>query len=1240
MRPKSSLTLKLLLSLVAGISMMSMDAATAVFAATTVNLPDYSAPVLTPESQAATAWTNTIPNALADYYTYVPYSNDDAVKLGFPSTCGNTTLTGSPVDVGSTADCYTISVRQFVQPTSLDFLKYVGIPGFPGAGLIQADGVTPFSSTTDSSNPSGFLGSVAAGNLTSAWGYGSGGTGWMPNYPAGPVVTGNAPLPFRAVPFAALFGSSYNGDATATGVWHFPAPTIKGTSGRPVYVQWINDLPNVKPQGHDPSVDCGTFAKFCYPFNRIVTHVHGAHVTPESDGLAVAWYTPDFALFGEGKFADNLYSGTPGKPIYRYPMTQEAGTIWYHDHAVGTTHTNTNNGMAGFFPITDANEQARITEGTLPNPIFDNGFALQDRTFSTKAQMVMPDYATYDRTTPGCIIDAVTNLADPNTCTRLQWAKVLTADTVSKTNLTPVTKFVPMTSPEGIAATTVGNASYALNFPAGSTVDLKNSFEGITLAGKPFTQSAPFPATSATLEYFGNMPVVNGVTYGNFNLEARVQRMRFIGGNDSRTWIMQIVKKGAVGTPSDCGTPAIAGGCMVYNPADIIPFFQIGSEQGLLDKPVRRDSIDLMDGERVDVLVDFTGVDPGSQFILKNLGDDAPYSGAFDFANLATRQPTSVDIPEIMQFTVAAADFVAKPNSARPSVLATSPGTPLRPQTPLVYPVPTAGEPVRTVSLIEITDQYGRTMPTIDARGFIPPGMMTTEYIKQNNTEYWDIVNTTVDAHPMHIHQVAFRALYRQAIASFDPPYSNTITKVFSQPTYHAGANLPISVDTWDAGWKDTIQSIPGTVVRVIATWDLTGEYVWHCHILSHEEHDMMRPFMVVSASTAAAPKKLTASVNNNQGTITLSWPAVTGATGYVIHESTNNFTTSIYAVTTGPVVQAVLKNKADGTYTYRISAILGSAQTGFTACTSPVIVAKTVAAPASVKVPTINDNGLVPVTWAASSTPSFFESVTGSLYYPVQYMVTYDVTATLTTAPFTAYTTTGFSGVGTTFSATIGQTPDPVTGAVVPLPDGIYTITVVANLASWKPSIAKAGVNAVAVSRVAQPVAKVSAAIVAGKTIKVTWPLSATVGASYTVFQNSVQVATGLTGTTYTTGALTNGIYIMSVRADRAGLTGSATVAAAPVTINVTNVAPSSLTATKNGTTGVILSWPTIAGATMKITQNLTVISPTITTQGLLSVVSLTGLAPGTYAFTIQNTTTGANPSKVVNSTPKSIKI
>ena len=168
--------------------------------------PEYSFPVLTPASQASTAWTNVIPNALASNFTYRPYSNADAVALGFPSVCGNLALS-TPGDSASTEDCYTITVKKFEQQLALP-----GIFG-GGAGLLDASGV-PF----------------ASGARTRVLRDGSGGVNWTP--PGATVaVTGNAPAPF------------VDGTYGTTGIRHFPAPTIRGTKGRPVRVQWLNELP-------------------------------------------------------------------------------------------------------------------------------------------------------------------------------------------------------------------------------------------------------------------------------------------------------------------------------------------------------------------------------------------------------------------------------------------------------------------------------------------------------------------------------------------------------------------------------------------------------------------------------------------------------------------------------------------------------------------------------------------------------------------------------------------------------------------------------------------------------------------------------------------------------------------------------------------------------------------------------------------------------------------------------------
>ncbi len=871
MRTRSS-TAKRLLKLITGISVMSLCAAPSLFAAfpqTDFDPQFTTQEFLTPVSQT-NAWTNTIPNALASYYTYIPLSNADAVAIGFPSTCGNKTAVTNPFtgavyhtpdsgDAASTADCYIISVRQFKQPTSLDFLKYVlpefpipvafqdpldatkGVNLFPGTGLLNAAG-TPFVDTTG--NVLSFAGSNGT-NGTNAWGYGSGGQGWNPYYvsPAnpGPTIRGCAPWAFQTTPFNFAFGPGQNGDPNATGVWHFPAPTIKGTAGatrRPVYVQWLNDLPNVIPPGHDPTVDCGANAPSCYPYNRQVVHVHGAHVGPESDGLATSWYTPNFALFGEGKFPVGAYpytapAGTAAAigPINFYPLTQEAGTIWYHDHAIGTTHLNTNQGMAGFFPITDTNEIARQVEGTLPTGNNELGFALQDRHFDINAQMIMPNYAIYDKTDSNCTyLDAPGNLIpDPAHCTRQQFVKAA----------------------DGHLIPLAGNQALLGNAQNPTTGCVSNPNGPYTVAN----QCAPFGATSASLEYFGVMPVVNGVTYGTYPVAPGVYRMRFIGGTDSRSWLMQL--------------QTVTGA--------VIPFWQIASEQGLLNKPVRRDIIDLMGGERIDVLVDFNvlavaGNVPATRVFLKNLGEDAPYAGALVTDPLTAPVPATV-IPEVMVFDVSAGPV--NYNSTNPATLAAAAGSPLRPAAAL--PALVTPDYTRTIALVEITDAFGRTMPTVDARGYRPTEVPITENILQNQIEQWDIVNTTVDAHPMHLHQVAFQLINRQAVNLFSPPdgyvvnnlgdsaynpafplfpangYIDAAAAAIYAPSQYAAVGPVIAPQAHEAlAMKDTVDCPPGYVTRILTTFDILGTYVWHCHILSHEEHDMMRPFRVVAAKLAA----------------------------------------------------------------------------------------------------------------------------------------------------------------------------------------------------------------------------------------------------------------------------------------------------------------------------------------------------------------------------------------------------
>jgi Putative multicopper oxidases len=102
-----------------------------------------------------------------------------------------------------------------------------------------------------------------------------------------------------------------------------------------------------------------------------------------------------------------------------------------------------------------------------------------------------------------------------------------------------------------------------------------------------------------------------------------------------------------------------------------------------------------------------------------------------------------------------------------------------------------------------------------------------TENPSLGNTEEWDIYNFTVDAHPIHLHLVRFQVISRIPIPGVAP------------------VPVPIGVLPWERGYKDTVIAYPGEITKVRALFDIPGLYVWHCHIVEHEDNEMMRPFVV-----------------------------------------------------------------------------------------------------------------------------------------------------------------------------------------------------------------------------------------------------------------------------------------------------------------------------------------------------------------------------------------------------------
>ncbi len=115
-----------------------------------------------------------------------------------------------------------------------------------------------------------------------------------------------------------------------------------------------------------------------------------------------------------------------------------------------------------------------------------------------------------------------------------------------------------------------------------------------------------------------------------------------------------------------------------------------------------------------------------------------------------------------------------------------------------------------------------------------------TENPAVGETEIWEFYNTTVDAHPMHIHEVAFEVVNRQGITITDQNTEDGTGIV--QPDPNSPARGP---EPWERGRKDTVLALPGEVTRVKATFSSPGQFVWHCHIVEHEDNEMMRPYRI-----------------------------------------------------------------------------------------------------------------------------------------------------------------------------------------------------------------------------------------------------------------------------------------------------------------------------------------------------------------------------------------------------------
>jgi spore coat protein A len=602
----------------------------------------------------------------------------------------------------------------------------------------------------------------------------------------------------------------------ANPVQRYLGGAIIAQKGRPVKLKVKNRLPKKHPLPVDNSI---MGAEKDQPVNRTAVHLHGGFTPWTSDGTPFSWFTPAGGPVGE----TFLNPGSePGTAEYYYTNDQSARLAWYHDHAMGITRLNAYAGLASAYIIRDDEETQLINSHVLPaNEI---PLIIQDKTF----------------------VDG----SDPN----YKWGKK-------------------------------GDLWYPYLYEKNVEPDGKGRWDyGPDMTPPALLPNPTLPAPAALVpEFFSDTMLVNGTCYPFLEVQPRHYRFRILNGSQARFYNLQLYYADSTGYEAHLSKP---GPRMI----------QIGTEAGFLPFPVAlnnppariafdpatgnatRYNLLLAPAERADIIVDFSKVPAGAKLILYS---DAPapfpggdprndyITGGPDQSPIGGAPPTKPGMgpnsQTLMQFRVV--PLLGQPDPAAMDILETLAvnggaffNNLYNSLLPAVIKHDTKkAARIRVLTLNEDFDDYGRLIQTLGTNkqnGVNNQGLPTwgrgymddpTENPKAGDIEIWHICNLTMDTHPIHFHLVNVQLLSRRP---FDVAGFN------GTPSYTGPARSP---DANEEGWKETVRMNPGEVTTVIMKFDLpkvpfhipisprTGghEYVWHCHILEHEEHDMMRPLVV-----------------------------------------------------------------------------------------------------------------------------------------------------------------------------------------------------------------------------------------------------------------------------------------------------------------------------------------------------------------------------------------------------------
>ncbi|KEK25586.1 multicopper oxidase family protein [Bacillus gaemokensis] len=290
------------------------------------------------------------------------------------------------------------------------------------------------------------------------------------------------------------------------------------------------------------------------------------------------------------------------------------------------------------------------------------------------------------------------------------------------------------------------------------------------------------PNPSIVPFFCGDNIIVNGKVWPYLEVEPRKYRFRILNGSNTRTYELSLSSNQS--------------------------FIQIGTDSGFLQRPKGIKKIILAPAERVDVIIDFKKL-KGKSVILQNGNGCGGPVNPEDDANVmkfsVTKNLDGIDrscIPCYMR---------KKDDSLRRCV-----------------------KRIRKLKVTASRDMYNRPMLLLDDKMWHDP---VSEIMRAGDVEIWEFLNVTGGVHPIHLHLVYFYILDRQP---FDVKFYNETGEI-------RFTGSPIMPDQSERGPKDVVRAFPGYITRIIARFGpYKGRYVWHCHLLEHEDHDMMRPFQII----------------------------------------------------------------------------------------------------------------------------------------------------------------------------------------------------------------------------------------------------------------------------------------------------------------------------------------------------------------------------------------------------------